>query len=431
MKKQLILLAALLPLFGGCIYDFEAELTGDDYTVVIEGDIIVGGTTTVTFSRLNPEVLENISNTGTNAELNSYYRGSGGWGLPIDFTARVEGEDGTVVEGSGLGGRCSLDTRSLNPGVRYRLCLTDVENDLHYTSSWEAVETAPVIDSLSYRIVEDELTRQKRMDVRVTFHSDGSTPYYCLSYDEQWEYHAWASTYYRYIPQGEEPPARGVLVFPDEGFGDRFGRIYDTMDLYPNYTCWDSTMAGISTVVTTGAMVSNKMVDYVFRTFDEYNRRISVKYRPIVSVRMISKESFAYWESLEQTSTQTGDLFSPIPSTRRGNILNEENPKAPVIGYVGVSAVDTKNILIKNSKTQFYRQSQAIYDILSRSAVGSGDAMGVGRMQMYSEYRKGNRPWKMEYPEDGSIPYYVWIPERCLDCRTQGGTLEKPEGWPE
>ena len=57
MKKQLIILAALLPLLGGCVYDFEAELTGDQYTVVVEGDIIVGGMTTVSFTRLNPELL--------------------------------------------------------------------------------------------------------------------------------------------------------------------------------------------------------------------------------------------------------------------------------------------------------------------------------------------------------------------------------------
>ena len=418
MKKQLIILAALLPLLGGCVYDFEAELTGDQYTVVIEGDIIVGGITTISFTRLNPEVLEG---QGKTQDQNP------GWGIPIsNFSVRVEGEDGTEVEGSGLGGRCSLDTRSLNRGIRYRLCLQDLANGLHYASSWEAVEAPPVIDSLSYRI------RDNRMDVRVSFHSDGSTPYYCLSYDEQWEYRAYARTYMRYVPQGEAPPDYAVeLLFPAESFGDRYGRIFDTTREYPNHTCWDSAQAGISTVITTGAMASNKMVDYVFRTFNEYDRRISVAYRPIVSVRMISKACFAYWESLEQTSTQTGDLFSPIPSTRRGNILNEENPKSPVIGYVGVSAVATRDMLIKNSRTQFYRQSPSIAEFLEDNSLGSGDAMGVGRELMYSAYLRGYRPWKQAFPPEGDIPFYVWVTERCLDCRTQGGTLDKPEGWPE
>ena len=230
------------------------------------------------------------------------------------------------------------------------------------------------------------------------------------------------------------PTEKGLQIFPDERFGDRFGRIFDVMDEYPNYTCWNSTMAGISTVVTTGAMVSNKMVDYVFRSLNENDRRISVAYRPIVTVRMISRESYEYWKSLEETSTQTGDLFAPIPSTRRGNILGEENPKAPVIGYVGVSAAATGDLFIKNKDTQFYRTSQYIYNLLKTSAIGSGDAHGVGVQQMASEYMNGNRPWKLEFPDSDNPdvePYYVWIPERCLDCRTQGGFTYKPEGWPE
>ena len=433
MKKQLIILAALLPLLGGCVYDFEAELTGDQYTVVVEGDIIVGGMTTVSFTRLNPELLEG-KGQGNNSGRDIYYASSAvigalpPWGIPVNFTARVEGEDGTVVEGQGIGGMCSLDTRSLNPGVKYRLCLHDDVNDLNYASSWESVQTPPVIDSLSYKI------NGNMMDVCVTFHSDGSTPYYCLSYDEQWEYHAYANTYMRYVPRGGEAPEKGIQIFPDERFGDRFGRIFDVMDEYPNYTCWNSTMAGISTVVTTGAMVSNKMVDYVFRSLNENDRRISVAYRPIVTVRMISQKSYEYWKSLEETSTQTGDLFSPIPSTRRGNILGEENPKAPVIGYVGVSAAATGDLFIKNKDTQFYRTSQYIYNLLKTSAIGSGDAHGVGVQQMASEYMNGNRPWKLEFPDSDNPdvePYYVWIPERCLDCRTQGGFTYKPEGWPE
>ena len=142
MKKQLIILAALLPLLGGCVYDFEAELTGDQYTVVVEGDIIVGGMTTVSFTRLNPELLEGKKENP--APLDAYYSSWVNsalppWGIPVNFTARVEGEDGTVVEGQGIGGMCSLDTRSLNPGVKYRLCLHDDVNDLNYASSWESV----------------------------------------------------------------------------------------------------------------------------------------------------------------------------------------------------------------------------------------------------------------------------------------------------
>ena len=295
---------------------------------------------------------------------------------------------------------------------------------------WQEAMTAPVIDSLSYHQTEENL------DIIITFHSDGSTPYYCLVYDEQWEYHAYTTTHWRYIPQGSPEPEKGYVVFPDPelGVGDRYGRIFDVMETYPNYTCWDQSVSGVSSVVTTGAMVSNKMVDYVLKTFLPDDRKTSVAYRPIVSIRMISKESFAYWESLDKASTQTGDLFSPIPSLLRGNVLNESNPNAQVIGYVGVSQQVTADRLIKANEIDFYREPREIAESLRKQSIGWGEVRGVKLVQMKSEYNLGNRPWRMEFTESDSSdtePFYVWIPERCMDCRQQGGTTIKPSGWPE
>ncbi|MBQ2172119.1 MAG: DUF4249 family protein [Bacteroidales bacterium] len=442
MKKRWLILAAILPMLGACVYDYEAELTGDQYTVVIEGDILVGGTTTLRFSRLNPEIMQSEQQGDWSSHLSSYWDPSqdlssssfypGTWDIPIDFTARVEGEDGSVVEGSGVSGICTLDTRNLKPNTRYRLVLYDKRNDETYSSSWQEPMAAPVVDSLSYNRTDEKL------DIQITFHSDGSTPYYCLVYDEQWEYHAYTTTYWRYIPQGSPEPAKGYIVFPDPemGVGDRYGRIFDVMEPYPNYSCWNQSVSGVSSVVTTGAMVSNKMVDYVLKTFLPNDRKTSVAYRPIVSIRMISKESYAYWESLDKASTQTGDLFSPIPSLLRGNVINESKPDAQVIGYVGVSQQVVADRLIKANEIDFYRQPAEIAEWLRKQSIGWGEVRGVKLAQMRGEYNLGNRPWRMEFPDsdingNDQEPFYVWIPERCMDCREQGGTTNKPSGWPE
>lgn len=440
MKKHWLILAALLPLLGACVYDYEAELTGDQYTVVVEGDILVGGVTTLRFSRLNPEVLDPDKEVDLSDYISSYWDPSrdptsstylpGTWDIPIDYTARVEGEDGSVVQADGIGGLCTLDTRNLDPNVRYRLYLIDLQNGEKYTTPWQQVMAAPVVDSLTYN------NKVQSLDIQISFHSDGSTPYYCLVYDEQWEYHAYTTTYMRYIPQGAEEPARGYAVFPDPewGLGDIYGRIFEVFDPYPNYICWNSSVAGVSSVITTGAMVSNKMVDYVVKSFKNDDRKMSVAYRPIVSLRMISKESYAYWESLDKASTQTGDLFSPIPSLLRGNVTNEDKPDAQVIGFVGVSQQVTVDRLIKASEIGFYREPREIAESLRDASIGSGEERGVTLVQMRGQYSFGNRPWKLEFPEsDGkeADPFYVWIPERCMDCRTQGGTTTKPDGWPE
>lgn len=432
--KKLMILAALLPLLTACVYDFEASLTPDQYTVVVEGDIIVGGTTTIRFSRLNPEVLEKPEARDWSDYLSSYADPSevsssryDGWGIPVSFTARVEGEDGSVVEADGVSGFCTLDTRSLSPGTRYRLCLYDKEKKFHYASQWETVQGAPEIDRLSYRVNE------KSLDVMISFHSDGSTPYYCLAYDEQWEYRAYATTTMRYLRKGEAVPAGWMQVFPEEelGLGDEYGRIFETREFYPNYTCWNTSKAGVSTVITTGAMVHNKMVDYVFRTIDREDRRISVAYRPIVSLRMISQESYAYWESLERASSQTGDLFSPIPSTVRGNIVNEDQPEAVVIGYIGASRQVSAEMMIRDRDIHLYREPALVGQTLLSQSVGWGGAKGVKMYEMPSQYLAGNRPWRVDTPENGNGAFYVWLPERCMDCRNQGGSIVKPQNWPE
>lgn len=435
MKKRWLILAALLPLLGACVYDFEAELTGDEYTVVVEGDILIGGTTTLRFSRLNPEVMQSES-----ADLSSWlssswdpsssYYNPPSWNIPVDFTATVEGEDGSVVQAKGVSGFCSLDTRNLDPNVRYRLLLLDERNGDQYSTPWQEVMAAPVVDSLSYN------NKESSLDIQITFHSDGSTPYYCLVYDEQWEYHAYTTTYMRYIPQGAAEPEKGYVVFPDPetGWGDRYGRIFEVNEPYPNYTCWDKSISGVSSVVTTGAMVSNKLVDYVVKTLLPDDRKTSVAYRPIVSMRMISKESFAYWESLDKASSQTGDLFSPIPSLLRGNLTNEDNPDAHVIGYVGVSQQVVADRLIKASEIEFYRQPSEISEMLRKASIGWGAAGGVSAVQMKSQYSLGNRPWRLELPDtdqEDAEAFYVWIPEYCMDCRKQGGTTTKPADWPE
>ena len=93
MKKRWLILAAVLPLLGACVYDYEAELTGDQYTVVVEGDILVGGVTTIRFSRLNPEVLESQKEVDWSNYLSSSWDPSrdptsstylpGTWDIPI------------------------------------------------------------------------------------------------------------------------------------------------------------------------------------------------------------------------------------------------------------------------------------------------------------------------------------------------------------
>lgn len=402
MKRSLSILLCLIPLAAACVYDFEADLDDSTSFAVVEGDIQVGGVTSISFLRDNVHVM---------------------------FRAVVEGEDGRKVESAPTSKVCQLDTRNLDPSVRYRVRIEDIDAGHHYTSSWESVQPAPVIDSLSYAIHDGIL------DLRATFHADAGTPYYALAFQEQWEYRSYATSYFRYVQPGGTAPEGGMALYPEESvLAGIWGSIYRVPEPNPYNTCWISQGKGSTEVVYTGAMTSNKMVDYTFKSIGREDPRVSVKYRVMVSLRMISRESYTYWDSMDKVSAPTGNLFAPIPSLQRGNIVNEEQPDALVMGYIGASAWASDELWIDVNDFVFYQESPSIQEILKSESIGMEEPFGVPYQQMPFQYDLGYRPWRRVSPESGgTVPetYYIWIQERCLDCRTQGGSPEKPEGWPE
>jgi hypothetical protein len=403
-KKDLLILLLLFPLSLSCVYDFQADIEEASSLVVVEGDIQVGGITSISFFRDGNTVL---------------------------FSAVVEGEDGTSLSSGMSRNICNIDTRNLDPTVRYRIRIYDMEAVTQYVSSWENVRYAPVIDSLSYSIDGDV------MDIRATFHADAQeSPYYCLSYREQWEYRSYTTSYFRYVAPGEMFPVGGRELFPEpsSGLGNICGRIFRVDDPYPNNACWMYGGTAITDVVTTGAMTSNKMVDYTFKSIGREESRLSVKYRVIVSLRLISPESYTFWESLDRSSSQTGDLFSPIPSQQRGNIVCEEDPNAIALGYIGVSASTQKELVIRAEDVHFYREPASIKEMLEEEAIGLKQPYGVPVTQMAGQYSLGYRPWRRVSLESGGTEpeaYFIWLPERCMDCTTQGGSTTKPSDWPE
>ena len=162
---------------SSCIFPFEtdfAEQTGD-LPLVVEGDILIGGATTIQLRRVQPfKELED-------EERERYaFR---------HVTATIEGEDGAKVTDTYDGGyifygysRSSMtatlyfDTRDLRPDQRYRLVLSvqgpDEASSATYESDWVSVTPAPVIDGLTYSANTQDGTLQWKWKVE-----KGSTHY--------------------------------------------------------------------------------------------------------------------------------------------------------------------------------------------------------------------------------------------------------------
>lgn len=377
-----------------CIYPFDTDLSSEKASgAVIEGDIRIGARTIIYYSRL--ETIKQITPGGSYYDFSNLY--IPGEKQNLSFTAIIEGEDGTQIKGEGSFGSCKLNTESLPADQMYRLKIHDSTTGEDYSSEWISVGEKPVIDDCRYEISEDG----EKTDFLISFHSNDNSRNYSLSYNEVWEYYARASTQLSFD---------GVDIIeqkPD----------------YANWHCWMDRRQYLNQVVSTGIMEEDRMVDYPVRSFTKADKALSVRYHLKIYVSMISEEAYNYWVNLDKISYSGGDLFSPIPSDVKGNLHNENDPDAPVYGFISASTVDVRELVFDNAKELFYKgaETERLYlDFMTLTDYS------MSRSTLYS---MGYRPYKAVYDGDNQLMYYTWIPQNCLDCRNEGGTIEEPEGW--
>ena len=382
MKGRLTTLLAAALLSASCIYDFNAELDQEvSDVIVVEGDIIVGGTTNIACSYLSPA-----------GSLQS---------SPVNFKAIVESSDGRTFASSEETEKSStsIDTRDASGQASYRLLLTDKNTGLEYQTPWLEVHKAPVIDSLSSkRNVEKD-----RLEIGISAHSD-SESYFKWRFEETWEYHAYYYAYLKYLTPSEDYP---------------YGRVVDYEDDDINfYYCWDHARSTDVRLFDTASQTEDTFVDLEFHTIARNDERLSILYLCKVYIEALSEQAYRFWTAIDSWSDSTGDLFSPIPSEISGNISCTSDSSAKAIGYISASTESSIEKYFDESK--FYREKN--------ERPGEEPSFYI-EQSWPSLYRKNYLPVFRDDPDnpDGNP---LWTEARCVDCTLKGGTKEKPQGWP-
>ena len=367
-----------------CTYEYEADIPTDDNIVVIDGRIVTGITSSLTISKATK--LDGKTSYGE-----------------ISAKARIECEDGSVIEGyassfviegyatslyNDLPGyssyftrdyspTISFDTRNLDPSKKYRVYI-DAGEDGIFESDWMSVYKAPVIDDLSYRVVDNVGVGEKALDFRVSAHSD--SPYFAVSYLEAWEHTSLTTTLLEYFPETNTV-----------GEGSWKGLEH------PQYRCWQESDTPI-TVISSAAHAENKIVDAYLARLSQYNIKISVLYRMIVTVASTSKEYYDYWDNLRKVSYVDGDLFTPIPSNMEGNI-HRKSGKGTVIGYLGASEAAIDTLYYRNRG--FYRWPREYSSRLDELMYYHRNYEEPGDLNEY--YCPSRKDWPRAY-ETGNVP---------------------------
>ena len=399
MKKiflKAIVFCMAAAVLGSCVYDFtpdSSELQGmEKPLVVIEGDIIVGGTTYVELKYTQP-VLSGIE------QEEIKYAGSSVW---------VESERGEVWYGYHDGSRYVVDTRDLPLDGKYRLCVT-VPDRGEYRSAFKSVMVSPQIDSITYTRADDRSSVQ----FEVSTHNDSKEKLYCRwSFTEDWESNSELNASIKALYR------EGDIVMED----------MDEEEMMQMSRCYSHGTSKEIYIGSTEKLSQNVINKERLHTIYSTDRKLYTLYCLNVSQTAMDKEAYKYWEVTKATVSGTGGLFAPMPSEVRGNITSATYPDEKVLGYVNVSTESFVRVFYYSSELNMYKRSctDAVYPKEETDSEGNKVKVWLGL------YLSGLRPVRYEYKENGDPikNQAYWTSESCIDCRVYSNS-SRPDYWPE
>jgi len=374
-------------LFSACITPFAiGEIDTYGGTLVIEGDIILNGTTKVYLSESRALDSGKPFVYITDAQV---------------FILSEHGETytSTVVAEPYTSPYYLIDTKDFPIDRAYFLSVF-LRDGTQFISDPITPLVTPDIDSIEFEVQEP----QTAVDFFVTtYATQNSSPYFRWSFTEDWEFTSIydPNVYYNIGTNG---------LYPYSSFNK------------PNiYYCWNQSKSSDILVAKTDHLDNNIVYRQFIHTIDNKSDKISYLYSMELQQMSISEEAYIYWDNMRKNTQEIGGIFSPQPSEVLGNIRAvrvDGKPTPKVLGYISAGTLSTKRIFVDEEELGIHQQTL----ICDRRAGYSSER--------FSLYQMGYRPLMASIDEELGISEEWWTPLFCIDCTKRGGTKNKPPFWP-
>jgi len=383
LNRFIVLVLPAIFCITSCIEPFSPDLKGEaDNIYVITGEVT------------DKEGYQNVTVSKASAIESPEYIPAGGCSLAIEDN---EGNTFAMEEYTEGEYRVWMDKSYLQAGRSYRLHLTTPAGD-EIISAYDQIPSGAVFDSAYYAREEitDENTGETFLGIQFYIDFSGSetdSRYYRWTAEETWEYHSPYAIEYYY--DGKEnkvfPPDSSLMV------------------------CWDTKMVGKIFSQNTANLTSNTMKGMRLHFVDNTTTKLYEGYSVLIKQHGLSEQAKEYWDQLKINNESGGGLYEKQPLPVAGNLENITNPQKKVLGYFGASSVSEKRLFLTGIRD-----------------------MGIFYDAVCSYYRPGKFGWreysKYDYPVYFFFPRNVGkriLDKECVDCRGIGGTLVKPEFWPQ
>lgn len=367
--KKFCLLSTLL-LLTACVYPFSVELEDiEESSLVVDANILIGNTSTVKLSYLQPVEVGQRSTVGVRVSADVF----------------LEDEAGSIYRAYDNYGTYTIPEFNPSGSGKYRLNI--VHEGKTYRSEWVEPVEPPILTDVSIRADNDNVFLELSLE-----DTGSGSGYAAAVLEEIWNFHA---DYVLNLGFDPESGAVFTLMDPDDS----------------RFWCWRKKVSEAQSIIDYSEM-DGKVEAYTLSRFSRSDGRNHREYYAKVKLWNLTKEQYEYRKMLEENASIGGNLFSPEPGEVRGNIYCESVPEEKVFGYVNISRVVTREISMDGRYLIYKGPSVKL--------------MEVSPEDYMTRYNMGYFPIDYMVSSEGQdVP--GWGLARCYDCVAAGGTLEKPD----
>jgi hypothetical protein len=294
--------------------------------------------------------------------------------------------------------RAWLAIEYLIPGTSYKVTVQTPEGET-IESSYDTLMPGAKLDSIYY-VIEDVPAAGPDGYLRgIQFYVDlDATEFECRNYRweiaQTWEFHAARPAEYYYDGKFHE------IIPPD----------------YSKMVCWSNATVKNIYTLSTKNLSQNVFQKYKLHFVDGHtSSRLGILYSILVRQQSLSENAFNFWEQVRINSNELGGLYEKQPLAIKGNLLNLTNPEKEVLGYFYATS--------ESSKRYFYQDIEGLeLDFSDNCYEGPLPLTG------WAGFKKWDYPVYYYYTDDGAL---LILTDQCVDCRKMGGTITKPDFWPQ
>lgn len=292
-------------------------------------------------------------------------------------------------------------------GEQYRVSI-QTKNEETYQSDWKLLKQSPPIDSVYFTFKEEQTEEGLLQGIQTyvdTHDPTNKTEYYRYQWTETWKYTVPYSPQFEYLGNDNTSP------------------------IEKKETCWKDQPSTSINVVSSTQNVRDIISRHPILFVTTKTARLRLRYSILVKQFALDQEEYNFWKGLKETVNESGTLFDKQPQSITGNI-HRLNSEEPVLGYFSASTVSTKRIfLAKSDLPEGTPVDVSLFDdcsvdtfIIEKSSTSDIEVFkAIDRGLVFSDF----------YREFVNISGYIITTVPCSDCTYHGGTLEKPNYWPE